>query len=122
MFTRIERAETRITPLPGRTWYAYVGPATAPTERTSMGVSIFPAGSRPEGHVHPGQEETVYCVSGHGRLVCPEGSVELEPGVAVFIPTGLFHATESDGPEPLEIVCSFSPPVAAGSYELVGQA
>ena len=27
------------------------------------------------------------------------------------------HATESDGPEPLEIACFFSPPVVPGSYE-----
>jgi hypothetical protein len=30
---------------------------------------------------------------------------------------GTFHATESDGPEPLELVCLFSPPVIPGSYE-----
>jgi len=117
MFKRVERAEAETTALPGRTWYSYVGPRNTPTERTSMGVSIYPAGSRPAGHVHPAEEETVYCISGRGRLVCPAGTAELEPGVAVFIPAGLFHATESDGPEPLEILCSFSPPVLPGSYE-----
>lgn len=122
MFTRIERLEAAVTPLPGRTWYSYVGPRTAPTDRTSMGISIFPAGSRPEGHVHPAEQETVYCIAGRGRLVCPDGTAELEPGVAVFIPSGLFHATESDGPEPLELLCSFSPPVVPGSYESPGKA
>jgi mannose-6-phosphate isomerase-like protein (cupin superfamily) len=50
-------------------------------------------------------------------LVTPEATADLEPGVSVFIPVGTFHATESDGPEPLELVCLFSPPVVPGSYE-----
>jgi mannose-6-phosphate isomerase-like protein (cupin superfamily) len=67
--------------------------------------------------VHPAEEETIYVVSGRGRLVSPEATANLEPGVSVFIPVGTFHATESDGPEPLELVCLFSPPVVPGSYE-----
>ncbi len=117
MFKRVERAEAEIMELPGRTWRSYLGPKNTGTKNSSMGISIFPPGSKPTGHVHPAEEETVYCISGHGRLVSSEGDAELEPGVAVWIPAGLFHATESDGPEPLELLCSFSPPVAAGSYE-----
>jgi len=56
-------------------------------------------------------------VSGHGELVTPEGTAELEPGVTVYIPAGLHHATISRGPEPLELVSVFSPPVIPGSYE-----
>lgn len=121
MFKRIARAEAAVTPLPGRDWFTYIGPQTAPTDRTSMGVSVYPAGSRPEGHVHRAEEETVYCLAGRGRLRSSEGTAELEPGVAVFIPVGLFHATESDGPEPLELLCLFSPPVVPGSYEPGGR-
>ncbi|HEY6056896.1 MAG TPA: cupin domain-containing protein [Candidatus Limnocylindrales bacterium] len=117
MIKRVARAEAAVTPLPGRDWFSYIGPQNAPTQRVSMGVSIFPPGSRPTGHVHEGEEETVYCTGGRGRLVTPDAAAELEPGVAVFIPVGTFHATESDGPEPLELVCLFSPPVVPGSYE-----
>ena len=28
-----------------------------------------------------------------------------------------FHATEADGPDALELVCFFTPPVVSGSYE-----
>jgi mannose-6-phosphate isomerase-like protein (cupin superfamily) len=42
---------------------------------------------------------------------------ELEPGSVVWVSPGTHHATESDGPEPLEIACFFSPPVVPGSYE-----
>lgn len=117
MITRVSRSEAARTPLPGRDWFTYIGPENTSTERVSVGVSVFPPGSRPTGHVHDTQEETVYVVSGRGRLVTQEATADLEPGVAVFIPTGTFHATESDGPEPLELICLFSPPVVPGSYE-----
>jgi len=37
-------------------------------------------------------------------LVTPDGAAEVEPGVVVHVSPGTFHATESDGPEPLELV------------------
>ena len=117
MIKRVARGEAEIFPLPGRDWFLYVGPQNSPARNVTVGVSVFPPGSRPTGHVHDTQEETIYVTSGRGRLVTAEATAELEPGVAVFIPTGTFHATESDGPEPLELVCLFSPPVVPGSYE-----
>ena len=122
MFTRIARDQADITPLPGRDWHTYIGPHNAPTERISMGVSVFEPGARPVGHVHEGEEETVYCVSGRGRLVSESGTAELQAGVAVHIPPGTFHATECDPPEPLELLCIFTPPVIPGSYEKGGRA
>ena len=117
MFTRLSRAEAAVTPLPGRNWHSYIGPTNAPTEHLSMGVSVYEPGAHPVGHVHASEEETVYCISGRGWLVCAEGKAELAPGVAVFIPAGTFHSTEADGPEHLELLCVFTPPVVPGSYE-----
>ena len=117
MLTRVTRPEASVTPLPGRTWYTYIGPESAPTKNVTVGVSVFPPGSQPTGHVHDTQDETVYCVAGHGRLVAGDGQVaELAPGVAVLISPGTFHATVADEGEPLELLCLFSPPVVPGSY------
>lgn len=117
MIKRVGRQEATVVELPGRTWFTYIEPGNTGTSRVSVGTSIFPAGSRPTGHVHAAEEETVYCLAGRGRLVTPDGVAELEAGVAVWIEPGTFHATESDGPEPLQLVCLFSPPVVPGSYE-----
>ncbi len=117
MIKRVARTEAEVLPLPGRDWFQYLGPKNSPARNVSVGVSIFPPGSKPPGHIHDAEEETVYCTSGHGRLVTAEAVAELEAGVSVIIPIGTFHATESDGPEPLELVCFFSPPVIPGSYE-----
>lgn len=117
MIKRVARAEADVIALPGRDWHTYLGPQNTPTERVSLGVSIFPPGSKPAGHVHESQEETIYCTAGRGRIVTPDGTAEIEAGVTVWVSPGTLHATESDGPEPLELVCFFSPPVVPGSYE-----
>ena len=117
MLTVVRREQAEVYPLPGRDWLLYVGPQNSAARNLTVGVAIFPAGSAPKGHIHPTQEETIYIIRGRGRLVTDIGTAELEPGVAVFIPMGVHHATESDGPDPLELVSVFSPPVEPGSYE-----
>jgi quercetin dioxygenase-like cupin family protein len=117
MIKRVARDEAEQVPLPGRVWHSYFGPHNSDARQVSMGVSVYPAGSKPTGHVHPAEEETIYCTSGRGRIVTSEGTAEVEPGVVVHVPPGVLHATEADGPEPLELLCLFSPPVVSGSYE-----
>jgi quercetin dioxygenase-like cupin family protein len=120
MIKRVARSEAEIVQLPGRVWHSYFGPQNSGARNVSMGISVFPAGSRPAGHVHPAEEETIYCAAGRGRIVTPDGIAEVEPGVVVHVSPGTHHATEADGPEPLELVCLFSPPVVSGSYEKGG--
>ncbi len=117
MLTSVTREEAQTFNLPGRDGFLYVGPETTPVKNMTVGFATFPEGSAPEGHVHPTQEEIIYITAGHGELVTPEGTAQLEPGTVVYIPIGLHHATVSNGPGPLEMVTSFSPPVVPGSYE-----
>jgi quercetin dioxygenase-like cupin family protein len=120
MIKRVAREEAEIVPLPGRVWHSYFGPTNGISELVSLGVSVYPPGSRPEGHVHSAEEETIYCTAGRGRIVTPDETADVGPGVVVHVSPGTFHATEADGPEPLELLCLFSPPVVSGSYEKKG--
>ncbi len=117
MLKGVARAQAARYELPGRDWYLCVGPENTAAQHITVGLAVFPEGSAPDGHVHETQEEVVHVTAGHGRLVTPQGTIELEPGTTVYIPAGLHHATVSAGPGPLELVCSFSPPVVPGSYE-----
>ncbi len=117
MLKAVTREEAERFDLPGRDWYHHSGPAITGAEHLTPGFSVVPAGSAPDGHVHPSQEETIYIVAGHRELVTPEGTVALEPETTVFIPIGLHHATVSTGPGDLEMVTAFGPPVVPGSYE-----
>ena len=113
----VQKEDATIYHLPGRDWLYYLGPDVCEAKNITLGFSIFPAGSAPEGHIHDNQEEAIYVVAGRGELVTPEGIVSLEPGTSVFVPSGLLHSTVSNGPGPLELVTAFSPPVIPGSYE-----
>ena len=117
MLTRVTRDQATKVPMAGRVFYTFVAPATTPAVHLSMGVSVFEPGARPEGHVHETEEETIYCLSGRGRLVAATGNAEFEPGVVVHVEPGTFHATECDGPAPMELLCVFTPPVIPGTYE-----
>lgn len=117
VITRVERDETLTYALPGRNWHLYVGPETMPETKATLGVAIYPPGSKPTGHVHDIQQETIYCAAGRGRIVTSDLTADVEPGVAVIVPPGTFHSTEVDGETALELVCFFSPSVVTGSYE-----
>ncbi len=117
MITRYVLEDAESVELPGRTFHTYFGPWNSDAEHLSIGLSVYPAGSCPEGHTHPAEEETIFCVKGRGRIVSPDATAEMTPGVLVHVPPGTFHATESDGPGDLELLCVFTPSVRAGSYE-----
>ena len=113
----VKKDQAEVFELPGRSWLHYIGPSINGAKNITVGFSEFPAGSAPEGHVHPTQEEVIYIVSGTGKLVSPENTVILGPGTVVYIPIGTHHQTVNDGDETLTMVTSFSPPVVPGSYE-----
>jgi mannose-6-phosphate isomerase-like protein (cupin superfamily) len=119
MLASVTRENATVYHLPGRDWLLYSGPSISGAKNLTVGVAIFPPGSAPPGHIHDGEEEVIYVVSGHGELHTPQGSVALEPGTCVYVPMGLHHSTVSHGPEALELVTSFAPPVVPGSYEVL---
>jgi putative monooxygenase len=114
---RVERGDAEVYALPGRDWLLCLGPQNSPSRNLTVGIAVFPEGSAPAGHIHPGEEEIVHVLSGRGRLITEDGEAELAPGVSVYIPPGVHHATVSAGPGPLELMSIFSPPVVPGSYE-----
>jgi len=115
--TAVNLPDAEVYHLPGRDWSLLIGPQNTTARNVTLGRAVFPAGSAPDGHIHPGEEEVIYIVSGSGELVTPDGTVKLAPGTAVYVPPGLHHSTVSSGPEPLELLSIFSPPVMPGSYE-----
>lgn len=72
---------------------------------------VQPGGLR-EPHWHPDTWEIQYYVAGRGRvevvLVTGEcAQIDVEPGVAVFLPQGCGHAARNTGDGPLEAILSF---------------
>ena len=111
------RTNAKTLRLPGRDWALLLGPEKGDVRNVTLGYSTFPSGSAPSGHRHPAEEELIFVVSGRGQLRTTDATIELEPGVAVFIPPGVDHATIAGDDGRLELLTVFSPPVVPGSYE-----
>jgi hypothetical protein len=117
MIKRVDESEAEVVRLLGRDFLSYVRTTQQRDDECQRKDRAVPTGIKANGpHPRAGRGDD-HLHRGRGRLVTVEATAELEPGVTVFIPKQTFHATESDGPEPLELVCLFSPPVALGSYE-----
>jgi quercetin dioxygenase-like cupin family protein len=114
MLAARKRSDAVLYHLPGRTWGLILGPDNAPVKNTTLGYAIYPPGSAPPSHTHDGEEEVVFVLSGKGTLNAPGEVVDLVPGVACCIPTGVEHWVVTAGDEPLEFITIFSPPSNPG--------
>jgi quercetin dioxygenase-like cupin family protein len=103
--------------LPGRDWYYMLGPINSGAKNLTFGLAEFPGGTLAAPHVHAGEEEIIYILSGTGATIAGDQEIALAPGVAVFIPPGLRHQIRADEPESLRLVTLFSPPVTPGAYD-----
>lgn len=70
--------------LPGRLWKKLIGPENGGCKNMIFGVVSFPPGSDPGTHVHKGEEEIIYVLSGRGETKVGGKIYSLEPGVGVL--------------------------------------
>ena len=63
-------------------------------------------------HHHATQTETVYVLSGASTLTLGETAFPFGSGHIVAIPPGTEHTLTNAGPEPVELLCFFTPPIA----------
>jgi quercetin dioxygenase-like cupin family protein len=80
--------------------------------RASVSRVHVPPGGVVGWHSHPGQVETVYVLSGKSTLTLGEQAHPFVAGQIVAIPPGLDHTLRNDGPEDVELLCFFTPPVS----------
>ena len=62
-------------------------------------------------HTHERETELHFMISGHGRAQLGDSWVDMEPGDVVLTLPGVPHAFRNDTPEPIFILCVFSPPL-----------
>ena len=91
-----------------------VHPNTVGSRRLGVSICQMAPGDEVRRHRHD-YEEAYFVVRGRGRMHLEgEGEIVLEPGLSVYIPAGRVHGQVNDGDEPLDIVCSLSPPPVEG--------
>jgi mannose-6-phosphate isomerase-like protein (cupin superfamily) len=62
---------------------------------------------------HDNEEEALYCVEGHGKLVMGTGEeYDIVPGTAFWNPIGVEHTLYNIGETPQKVVWAYAPPLA----------
>jgi len=91
-----------------------VHPSTVGSDNLGVSLCIMQPGEAAARHRHD-YEEAYFIVRGRGEMYLEgEASIRLEPGLSVYIAAGEVHGQVNDGDEPLEILCSLSPPPGEG--------
>ena len=91
-----------------------VAPETNGAARFSGGVVDLPPGQGHSRHNHPGAEEIIFVISGHGQQMVedPDGNPitqDVGPGCTVFVPESRFHSTLNTGKDPMQLFVVYSP-------------
>jgi quercetin dioxygenase-like cupin family protein len=88
----------------------FVGVEANGARQVSVGQSTYPAGVTHEPHYHPNAEEVVVVTAGRAKQVIGDETLELGPGEACFIPTGVPHRITAVSDEELVILWILSAP------------
>ena len=79
------------------------------TRKTMLAYSVFKPGTGTSARIHE-EEELCYILAGKGLIQCEDGDVQIEQGMAVYIPPGVRHGVLNDGEQELSMVYVFSCP------------
>jgi len=91
-----------------------IHPTTVGSENVGVSICLMEPGDEILTHRHD-YEEAYFVVQGSGRMYLEgEPTIQLEPGLSVYIAPGRVHGQVNDGTDPLHILCSLSPPPTEG--------
>ncbi|RGY99944.1 cupin domain-containing protein [Clostridium sp. AM58-1XD] len=110
--------EKEITQLDGRTvCWLQMASHDGGVKFSSICTCVYEPGkyARPA-HSHPGGEETIYVISGKGKVKIGKDIYDLLPGSLAFFPQGVPHMVANTEAEPLHIVCFYAPGGEAAKY------
>jgi len=68
-----------------------------------FGTCFLPPGCRYSLHRH-GQPEIYYCIEGRGQIYRGEKTIDVEPGIAVYIPKNCVHGAQNSNARPLHMI------------------
>ncbi|HKZ70518.1 MAG TPA: cupin domain-containing protein [Anaerolineales bacterium] len=85
---------------------------TADNALANVNLVQVPPGREVGRHIHPTQIETVYLITGRSVLTVGDMEAPLKSGHIVAIPIGTEYALRNVGPEPVELLAFFTPPIS----------
>lgn len=115
----VHEAEKEKTHLEGRDvcWLQKAGTESR-IKYSSVCTCIYEPGKHAKpAHAHPDGEETIYVISGKGKVKIGTEIYDLSPGSLAFFPQGVPHMVANTEKEPLHIVCFYAPCKEAVGYQ-----
>jgi oxalate decarboxylase/phosphoglucose isomerase-like protein (cupin superfamily) len=90
------------------------GPKVNGASQFSAGIVDLGKGQGHSRHNHPGAEEIIFVIKGHGEQMVedPDGMPEVQqvgPGCTIFVPNSRFHSTTNTGDGPMQLFVVYSP-------------
>jgi mannose-6-phosphate isomerase-like protein (cupin superfamily) len=103
--------EGAIQQFDGRTVWWLMTPEKSRSQYSSVCTVIYDVNRRAKpAHSHPDGEETVYVISGKGKVkVGDDVTADIEPGSLIYFPQGVPHMIWNCGGEPMHCVCFYAP-------------
>lgn len=88
-----------------------VGPEHMGAEHIRFKITEYLPGYSHTLHMHPTQEEVIFVLEGRGITETREDKMGIGPGLVVFVPAGVYHATINlSHTAPLRALIVKSPP------------
>lgn len=92
----------------GVSWQTLISADRTPTNSITMGIAEIQPSSDNKLHLHRHKPaEAYYVLSGSGFVSIDGVNKGIEPGSAIFVPSGALHAVGNNGSEVLRILYAF---------------
>ena len=91
-----------------------VSPGASGSQAFSAGIVVMEPKGGHSRHNHPGAEEIIHVISGHGeQMVEDEQGTpmvrQIGPGCSVYVPASRYHSTINTGSGPMTVYVVYSP-------------
>ena len=106
---------------PGLSVHLKLDSAAVGVTTFAMGTAAVAADGSNAG-THPADDEAVYFLRGEGRAFVGSDTMEVRPGLVMFVPRGVKHGFISTGSTPLEFLWTIAPGRLAAGFRARGVA
>ena len=80
--------------------------------KVAPGDKVWPA------HSHPNGEETIYLITGEGRVLVDGEVSPVRAGSVVLFPQGKVHMLHNTGATEMKVICFFAPATDLDNYKM----
>jgi uncharacterized cupin superfamily protein len=101
--------EVPVGKIPGRETRDLVNGKMVGARSISLRITdVLPGEICNPGHIHTECEEVIFILSGKGEIKIGQEVFSMNPGDAIYLPTGIGHIIRNTGKEMMRMACSFS--------------